>query len=65
MVLDVPPKTLGEVPNHLTFINTAHGGPALALVIAYSLPETCRQVPLPHPPLCSSSLVALLVSSTL
>ncbi|GMN69289.1 hypothetical protein TIFTF001_038335 [Ficus carica] len=51
MVLDVPPKTLGEVPNHLTFINAAHGGPVLALLIVHLLPETCRQVPLPHPPL--------------
>lgn len=51
MVLDISPEPLGEVSDHLAFIDTAHGRPPLPLVVADPLLEPRRQAPLPHPPL--------------
>lgn len=51
MIFDIPPKSLREVPDHLTFIDASHCCPPLPLIVSNTVPEFLRHASLPHPPL--------------
>ena len=51
VILNVSSKTLREIAYHFTLIHTTHCCPSLTLIVSYSLSESLREVPPPHPPL--------------